>query len=96
MSVAMLQVLIIIGIMLIVGLIIGFIAGLIWKDNRPIGIKGDYLVAILSSIVFGVGEWFLLPALGFNQTVKLLGTFIEAPMMALLILWLIRYFYKTR
>ena len=96
MSVVMLQVLIIIGIMIVVGAFIGFIAGLIWKDNRPIGVKGDYLVAILSSIVFGVGEWFLIPALGFNQTVKLLGTFIEAPSIALIILWLIRYFHKTR
>jgi hypothetical protein len=47
MSVVMLQVLIIIGIMIVVGALIGFIAGLIWKDNRPIGVKGDYLIIVL-------------------------------------------------
>lgn len=96
MSVIFLQVLIIIGIMIIYGLVLGFVAGLIWKDNRPLGMKGDFLIAILSSIIFGVGEWFLIPALGFNQTIKLLGTFVEAPLISLAILWLLRYIYRTK
>ncbi len=96
MSVVMLQVLIIIGIMILYGIVIGFIAGLIWKENRPIGIKGDFIAAILSSIVFGLGEWFLIPALGFNQTMKLLGTFIEAPLISLALLWLIRVINKRK
>jgi hypothetical protein len=96
MSVVTLQILIIIGIMIIAGIIIGTIAGLIWKDNRPLGVKGDYAIAVLSSIVFGIAEWFLIPALGFNQTMKLLGTFVEAPIISLGILWLIRYIYKNK
>ena len=94
MSVVTLQVLIIIGIMFVIGIIIGFVAGLIWKDNRPLGVKGDYLIAILSSVVFGLLAWFLLPALGFSQTLKLLGTFGDVPFISLGILWLIRYINK--
>jgi uncharacterized membrane protein YeaQ/YmgE (transglycosylase-associated protein family) len=96
MSIAFQQALIIIGVMIIYGLVLGFVAGLIWKDNRPYGVKGDYLIAIASSIVFGLLEWFLLPVLGFSQTLKLLGTFIEAPCIALVILWLIRYLKKNK
>ena len=96
MSILTLQVLIIIGIMIILGIIIGFIAGLIWKNNRPIGVKGDYLVAIFSTVVFGLMAWFLIPALGFSQTLKFLGTFGDAPFIALGILWLIRYLDKKQ
>jgi hypothetical protein len=88
------QLLLIIGIMIIYGLIIGFVAGLIWKANRPIGVGGDYVVAILSCVVFGLAEWYLLPELGFSQTIKLIGVFGEVPFIALIILWLIRYFKK--
>ena len=94
MSIAMQQTLIIVGVMIVYGIIIGFVAGLIWKDNKPIGTKGDYIVSILSTIGFGLLEWFLIPALGFSQTIRLLGTFIEVPIIALAILWLIRYTHK--
>ena len=92
----MLQVLIIIGIMIVYGLIIGFVAGLIWKKNRPIGIKGDFIVALLSTIGFGLLEWYLLPALNFSQTIRVIGVLVEVPFIALAILWLIRYMNRNR
>jgi uncharacterized membrane protein YeaQ/YmgE (transglycosylase-associated protein family) len=82
------------GIMLVYGVVIGFIAGLIWKENKPIGVKGDYIVAVVSCVVFGLGEWYLLPMLNFGKTIQLLGTFLEAPGIALAILWLIRFVKK--
>jgi len=89
------QFLLITGIMIIYGVIIGYVAGLIWKDNRPIGVRGDYIVAIVSCIVFGIGEWFLIPALGFKSpAIKLLGVFGETPFLALGVLWLVRYAKK--
>ena len=90
MSVVFLQILILIGIMIVVGLVIGYIAGLIWKDNRPIGIKGDYIVAIISAIVMGLIDWFVIPAMGFSQTMKLIGVILEPPLGALAVLWVIR------
>jgi len=88
------QFLLVSGIMVIYGVLIGFVAGLIWKDNRPIGVQGDYIVAILSCLVLGLGSWFILPELGFGQIFKLLGVFGDVPFMALAILWLIRYIKK--
>ena len=85
------QFLLISGIMIVYGLVIGFIAGFIWKGKRPIGVWGDYIVAIGSCLVFGLGAWFIIPELGFkSQTIKLLGVFVDTPFAALLILWLIR------
>ena len=90
MSVVFLQILILIGIMIVVGLVVGYIAGLIWKDERPIGVKGDYIVAILSAIVIGLLDWFVIPAIGFSQTLKLIGVVLEPPFGALAVLWVIR------
>ena len=48
------EILILIAAMVVVGLSVGWVAGLIWKDNRPIGVRGDFIVAIISAIVFGL------------------------------------------
>ena len=81
---------IIIIAMIIVGLIIGALAGLIWKDNRPIGVQGDYIAAVISAIVMGLIDWYLIPALGFSDLMRNLGVIIEPPLAALLVLWIIR------
>lgn len=90
MSVVFLQTLILIGVMIVVGLVVGYIAGLIWKGKRPIGLKGDYIVAVLSAIVIGLLDWFVIPAMGFSQTIKLIGVALEPPLGALAVLWVIR------
>ena len=82
--------------MVLVGLIIGFVAGLIWKENRPIGVNGDYLVAIISAIIIGLMDWYLIPAMGFSETMKWLGVMLEPALGALLILWLIRVARRNR
>ena len=81
---------ILIGAMILVGLIMGYIAGLIWKDNRPIGIQGDYIAAVISTIVMGLIDWFVIPAMGFSSTIQLLGVIFEPPFAALFVLWAIR------
>lgn len=84
------QVLILIAAMIAVGFLMGYIAGLIWKDNRPIGVRGDYIAAIISAIVMGLIDWFLIPAMGFGDGIRLLGVILEPPATALIVLWLIR------
>lgn len=83
-------VLILIGAMILVGLLMGFIAGLIWKDNRPIGVRGDYIVAVLSAIVIGLLDWYVIPAMGFSDTMRNIGIAIEPALGALGVLWIIR------
>ncbi len=76
--------------MIVVGLIIGALAGLIWKDKRPIGVTGDYIVAVISAVAIGLIDWFVIPAMGFSDTMRNLGVAIEPAAGALIVLWLFR------
>ena len=82
--------LIVIVAMVLVGLLMGYIAGLIWKDNRPIGVQGDYIAAVLSTVIVGMMDWIVIPAMGFSDTVKFIGIVFEPALSALLVLWIIR------
>lgn len=84
------EIIILIVAMIIVGLVMGFIAGLIWKDDRPIGVTGDYIVAVIVAVVVGLIGWFVIPAMGFSDTMKYLSIIFEPALSALLVLWLIR------
>ncbi len=84
------EILIVIVGMIVVGLIIGALAGVIWKDNRPIGVAGDYIVAVISTVVIGLIDWYVIPAMGFSDTLKILGILTEPALGALLVLWIIR------
>jgi uncharacterized membrane protein YeaQ/YmgE (transglycosylase-associated protein family) len=76
--------------MVAVGLIMGFLAGIIWKDNRPIGARGDYIAAVLAAVIMGLIDWLVIPAMGFSDTMRYLGVIFEPPLAALLVLWIIR------
>ena len=64
-----LEIIILIAAMTGIGVIIAALAGLIWKENRPIGVSGDYIASILSAIIMGFVDWFLIPAMGFGQSI---------------------------
>ena len=84
------EILIVIVGLIVVGLIIGTLAGVIWKDNRPIGVAGDYIAAVVSTVVIGLIDWYVIPAMGFSDTLKILGILTEPALGALLVLWIIR------
>ena len=90
------EILIVILAMILVGLLIGFVAGLIWKEDRPIGVRGDYIVAVISAVVIGLMDWYIIPAMGFSDTMKWLGIIFEPALGALAILWLIRVAKRNR
>jgi uncharacterized membrane protein YeaQ/YmgE (transglycosylase-associated protein family) len=77
-------------VMVPIGLLMGFVAGKIWKDDRPIGVRGDYVVAVVVTVLVGVLEWYLLPLIGIGQTVTIIAIAMEPALVALLVLWLIR------
>ena len=84
------EIIILVVAMVIVGLVIGVIAGAIWKDDRPIGVQGDYIVAVISAVVIGLLDWYVIPAMGFSDTIKYLGVVTEPALGALAVLWVIR------
>ena len=84
------EIIIVIIAMVGVGLLVGYAAGLIWKDNRPIGVRGDYIAAIIAAVVMGILDWTVIPAMGFSSTIKWLGIIFEPAATALIVLWIIR------
>jgi uncharacterized membrane protein YeaQ/YmgE (transglycosylase-associated protein family) len=82
--------LILVAIMIVVGLLIGWLAGFIWKDNRPIGVSGDYIAAVITAVLVGLIDWYVIPAMGFSTTMRNLGVAIEPALGALIVLWIIR------
>ena len=83
-------ILIVILAMIAVGLLMGYVAGLIWKDNRPIGVQGDYIAAVISTVVMGLIDWVVIPAMGFSDTMRNVGVIFEPALTALFVLWVIR------
>ncbi|MFQ5922426.1 MAG: hypothetical protein ACE5M4_06245 [Anaerolineales bacterium] len=77
-------------VMIGIGLVIGFLAGMIWKDDRPYGLGGDIGIAATTTVIVGLIDWFVIPAMGFSQTVVLLFLLMEPAMAAILVLWLVR------
>jgi uncharacterized membrane protein YeaQ/YmgE (transglycosylase-associated protein family) len=84
------EILILVVAMIVVGLLIGWIAGFIWKDNRPIGVRGDYIAAVIAAVVTGFLDWYVVPAMGFSETLRNIAVAMEPAGMALIVLWLIR------
>jgi uncharacterized membrane protein YeaQ/YmgE (transglycosylase-associated protein family) len=84
------EIVILVVAMIVVGLLIGWVGGLIWKDNRPIGVRGDYIASIITAVVVGIMDWFVIPAMGFSDNLRNMGVAMEPALSALLVLWIIR------
>ena len=84
------NVVILVVAMIVVGLIAGWLAGPIWKNKRPIGVQGDYTAAVISAVVIGLMDWYVIPAMNFPDSLRNLGVAIEPFLGALLVLWIIR------
>ena len=84
------QIVILVVAMVLDGLLVGAVASLIWKENKPFGAVGDYVIAIVSAVIFGLIDWYVIPAMGFSNTLKWIGIATEPALGALCLLWLIR------
>ena len=84
------EILLVIVGMVVVGLIMGAVAGLIWKDDRPYGAAGDYIIAVITCVIVGLIDWYVIPAMGYSDTLRNIGLLFEPALGALLVLWLIR------
>jgi uncharacterized membrane protein YeaQ/YmgE (transglycosylase-associated protein family) len=82
--------LIVVLAMVVVGAVIGALAGRIWKDERPYGLWGDILIGVVTAVIVGLIDWIVIPLLDFSQQVVLLGLAVEPALSVLLVLWLIR------
>lgn len=73
-----------------VGLLIGALAGRIFRSPRPYGLGGDLAIGAVVAVVIGLLDWYVIPAMGFSETLKILGVVTEPALGALAVLWLVR------
>ena len=76
--------------MLGVGLAIGAISGRILRSPRPYGLGGDLAIGAVVAVAVGLLDWYVIPAMGFSDTIKILGIITEPALAALAVLWLVR------
>jgi uncharacterized membrane protein YeaQ/YmgE (transglycosylase-associated protein family) len=84
------DIIILVVAMVVVGVIIGALAGSIFKGERPKGVQGDYIISIVTCVIVGLLDWYVIPAMGFGESLKYLGVALEPALGALLVLWLVR------
>lgn len=84
------DIVILIAAMVVVGLIAGWVAELIWKDKHPLSKRNIFIVAIISAIVVGLMDWFVIPAMGFSTSLRNMGVAMEPFLGALLVLWIFK------
>lgn len=80
-------------IWIVLGLIIGYAASSIFKGERPYGLGGDLTAAILSEVIVGLMDWYLVPMLFPNiEQLWVFGAALVEPLLtALIVLWFMRY-----
>jgi len=81
------------AIWIILGVVVGYAASGIFKGERPYGLGGDLTAAILSEVIVGLGDWYLVPMLFPNiERVWVFGAALLEPFLAaLIVLWFMRY-----
>jgi len=84
------EILLLVVAMIVVGVIMSFIAGFIWKERNPDEVRRDYIASIITAVVVGFMSWFIIPMLGFSDTLKYISAATEPAGSALIVLWIIR------
>ena len=81
---------ILVGAMIVVGVLIGWLGDKIFKGERPKGLQGDILAATLTTVIVGLLDWVVIPMIIDGDAILYLGVIFEPALGALLVLWIMR------
>ena len=84
------EIVFLIAAMVVVGLVMTYVSKLIWKDELPVAMPNAYLVGIVTTIVVGLLDWVVIPAMGFSDTLKYVGAALEPALSVPLVFWIIK------
>ena len=82
------------AVWVVLGLIVGMVAGMIWKGGKPYGEVGDYAIAVVATVLMGLGVWYIVPLVMEGDLIRFIAAVTEPPLMALFVLWLVRKLKK--
>ena len=80
-------------LLVVIGLLIGWLLPAAFKSRRPYGLNGDLLAGVAAMLVFGILEWFwLLDAIGLAHPLwaKILFALVDSAFGAAIVLWIMR------
>ncbi len=80
-------------IWIIMGLGFGYYATSIFKGDRPYGVNGDIIAGVITAVVVGLMDWYIVPMIfpNMGQLMLFLAAIVEPLFVVLLVLWLMRY-----
>jgi len=82
---------VLIAIWVVIGLLMGVLAGSIWKGERPYGEMVDYAISVVLTILMGFADWYLVPAwLGIEGALLFVIAVLEPAGTAIIGLWILR------
>jgi len=84
------EIILLIVAMVVVGLIMTYVSKLIWKDELPVAMPNAYLVGIVTTIIVGLLDWVVIPAMGFSDALKYVGVALEPALSVPLVFWIIK------
>jgi uncharacterized membrane protein YeaQ/YmgE (transglycosylase-associated protein family) len=84
------EIVLLIAAMVVVGLIMTYVSKLIWKDELPVGMPNAYIVGVVTAVVVGLLDWFVIPAMGFSDTLKYVGVASEPALSVPIVFWIIK------
>jgi uncharacterized membrane protein YeaQ/YmgE (transglycosylase-associated protein family) len=84
------------AIWVVIGVLIAALAPNIFKGERPYGDTTDYIVAIVATVITGLGDWYILPAINIEGALRFVAALIEPPLAALVVLWVMRYWKRRQ
>jgi uncharacterized membrane protein YeaQ/YmgE (transglycosylase-associated protein family) len=84
------------GIWIVLGLLVGALASVVVKSEPPYGLAVDIVASVLTMIVVGLVDYYILPLMGITGALRFAGTVLEPLIGAVLVLWLLRYVKRRR
>jgi len=79
-----------------VGLLAGALAGAVAKGEPPYGLAVDIVASVLTMIVVGLGDYYILLLVGITGVAKFVFMIFEPLGSVVLVLWLLRVIKRRR
>jgi len=83
-------------IWVIVGLLVGSLASIVTKSAPPYGLLVDIIASVLSMVIVGLGDIYILPLIGIEGAVLTAAAILEPLFGVILVLWLLRVIKRRR
>ena len=83
-------------IWIVIGLLVGALASVVARSEPPYGLGVDIVASVLTMVVVGLGDYYVLPLLGITGAIRFAATVLEPLAGVVLVLWLLRYIKRRR